>query len=203
MIKLSDSLCKDVSCVGFLNPIASDCMNCNIINCDRKKGIKFKEIDLSDIKISSAFLKTVPKTEKMQKCREHYISTNRQDRDIIVTENNILIDGYIQYLILKELGVTSSVVRIEPFKKQKSSNNKSSVYVYGVHSHPEKNVVSKEYVWKIPKSWIGTYKEYDLSVGDLVLARTKFGAKPIVVTRIINAVMPPVRSYVKEIIKKI
>lgn len=197
------SLCRDVSCMEFLNPVVSDCINCNIINCDRKKNMKFKEIELSNIKISSAFSNTIPKTEKMKKCREHYISTNRQDRDIVVTENNILIDGYIQYLILKELGVMSSVVKVESFKKQKTLNGKNNIYVYGVHSHPEKNIVSKEYVWKMPKSWVGTYKEHDLSVGDVVLARTKFGAKPIVVTRIINAVMPPVKSYVKEIIKKI
>ena len=42
---------------------------------------------LSDIKISETFAATMPKSEKLNACREHWNSTHQQDRDIVVNKN--------------------------------------------------------------------------------------------------------------------
>ena len=59
-----------------------------------------RRMKLSDIKISDAFANSVPSEEKLNECKNNWNQWNRQDRYIVVDHDNVLIDGYIQYLVL-------------------------------------------------------------------------------------------------------
>lgn len=145
-------------------------------------------IKLSDIIINKSFTETTPKEEKMIECREIWRYEGKQDRPIVLNKKNMLIDGYVMYLILMEhkeeyAEVTYSKKhnrRYEMLPKVKPSyKNTSTTYIYGVH--PNSNC-SKEFVWRVPASW-GNWAD-NLQIGDTVLCQTKFGFAPVIVTKI-------------------
>lgn len=69
-----------------------------------------KSILLDDIKISNDFAKTTPRSIKV-KAKRNQIKQGKIDI-IVIDRNNVLLDGYITYLILKEQNVESAVVCI-------------------------------------------------------------------------------------------
>jgi len=71
-----------------------------------------RKMKLSDIKIKESFAITTPKVEKMEECRNNCNTYHRQDRYIVVNNDKELIDGYIQYLVLKENGVEEADIKI-------------------------------------------------------------------------------------------
>lgn len=167
---------------------------------------------LSDIKIKDCFLNSTPKCEKVNDCRIFWNANHKQDRYIVVNHDNELIDGYIQYLILKEYGVEFAEVKIS--NKRKNSwnrkleckyknhyRNNKTVYIYGVHPNSKS---TKERVWRVPNSWTGW--EEDLLPGDSIIVKTKRGLKPIVITRIewLNEcpINIPVRKVVRKMVKE-
>ena len=78
-----------------------------------------KSIKLSEIVISSSFAESVPSEQKVQKYKSRFAKTGKQSKYLVLDNENVLVDGYIQYLILKENNVeeaklsdvASSVVR--------------------------------------------------------------------------------------------
>lgn len=153
---------------------------------------------LSEIKIPADFESSIPNTYKYNKCERYYKENHKQDRYLIVNENNYLIDGYIMYLVLKNNGAEYGDVRIVilnghkytdrqrneynklvPPEKVISYKEKPTVYIYGKHPN---GIIDKEYVWRLPKS-----KENMCDVllpGDLIYCSTKNGIAPVIVTRI-------------------
>lgn len=150
-----------------------------------------KKMKLVDIKISESFKQTVPKEEKMQKCRNHWNENHHQDRYIVVNNNNVLIDGYIQYLVLKENGIEDAEIILKHHSSKNkmvnssklscrlSYKNRNTTYIYGIHPNSDD---TKERVWRVPNSWVGW--ENDLLPGDKILVRTKHGVAPIIITKI-------------------
>ena len=67
-----------------------------------------KTMKMSDIIIPESFAQTYPRKKKIDACKEHWIKTGRQSKYIVVDKKNILTDGYVMYLVLKELGVDYS-----------------------------------------------------------------------------------------------
>ena len=61
-----------------------------------------KMVKLSEIKINESFANTIPNEEKMNECRYNWRMYGEQDRFIVVDHNNVLIDGYVMYIVLKE-----------------------------------------------------------------------------------------------------
>lgn len=59
-------------------------------------------IRLSDIIIPESFATTTPAKRKMIKCERYWNDTRKQLKDVVVNYNNILIDGFVQYLVLKD-----------------------------------------------------------------------------------------------------
>lgn len=153
---------------------------------------------LSEIKISTDFESSTPSTSKYAKCEKYYNETGNQDRYIVVDENNVLVDGYIMYIVLKshdvEYGNTKRMTlrkhkytdrqrnrygKLVPQKKVISYKDKRTTYVYGKHPN---DINGKEYVWRIPSNW--TDMNAELRSGDLIYCWTKFGVHPVIVTRI-------------------
>ena len=171
-----------------------------------------KKMKLSDIKISEAFANTIPKEEKLEECRKNWHENHRQDRFIVVNRKNILIDGYIQYLILKENNMDEAEVKIsnkrrerwnrKPVKKNfvPQYRDELTTYIFGVHPYSENK---KEFVWRVPKSWSELGWEDGLNISDEILVDTKFGIKPVVVTKIEVSDKCPVNMPVKRVVKRL
>ena len=164
---------------------------------------------LSDIKISSYFATTTPTVEKMEECREHWNEFHRQDRYIVVDHDNVLVDGYIMYLVLKENNIEEAEIKIWHCKKKRwyrkdvegwktpKYRNEPTMYVYGKHL---KSFGDKEYMWRIPKSW--TWMQENLQVGDTIVCNTKYGISPVLVTNIVTLDKCPVDMVVKRVARK-
>ena len=156
------------------------------------------KMKLSEIKILESFESNVPSLYKYEKCCRYYKETGNQDRYIVVDENNVLVDGYIMYLVLKNHGVEccdakrltlrnhiytnkqrARYGRIIPPEKVLTYKEKPTVYVYGKHPN---GIINKEYVWRLPKSKENMYDV--LLPGDLIYCSTKNGIAHVIITRI-------------------
>lgn len=159
-----------------------------------------KIVNISDIKISESFLSHPPKCEKIEKKKhESFDEAGNQIRAVKLNKNNVLINGYATLLAAKELGykkVWAKGGKIE-IKNWTSYENKSTVYIFGVH--PNSNC-KKEFCWRLPNSWKGFEKHVE--VGDTILCNTKFGRSPIVVTKIETLDKPPVECTIKKVAKR-
>lgn len=167
---------------------------------------------LSDIRIKGSFKNSIPNDYKLAQCREYWDQHGFYLHDIVVNNKDYLVNGYIQYLLLKENGIQDVVVKDfdkkvykrRKLKVRKNSNKKSksyrdmeTLYVFGIY--PGR---TKERVWRVSNKF---QKEWEciLSVGDTVFAKTKYGNAPIIVTRIERLSECPVDMPVKRIAKKI
>ena len=169
-----------------------------------------KTMKLSEIKISNAFAVTTPREDKLKVCREYWDKHQEQDRDIVINKDNVLIDGYVQYLVLKENGVDEAFVKklgkkrtIKHVKKDRvykepAYKSNTTTYIYGVHLNRR---ADKKYVWRVPNSWKGW--ENDLLPGDVILVRTQYGVKPVAITNIEYRDKCPVDMRVKKVCGKV
>lgn len=156
------------------------------------------KMNLSEIKIPESFESSVPSLYKYEKCCRYYKETGNQDRYIVVDEKNVLVDGYIMYLVLKSHNVESCDAkritlrkhkytdrqrkrygRLVPPEKVLTYKEKPTVYIYGKHPN---EIIDKEYVWRLPKSKENMHGV--LIPGDLIYCSTKNGISPVIITRI-------------------
>ena len=148
-----------------------------------------RRMKLSDIKISEAFANSIPSEEKMNECRNNWNQWNRQDRYIVVNPDNVLIDGYIQYLVLKENNVEDWNV---PHYR-----NETTTYVYGVHPNSKD---TKTYMWRVPDSWSNWAD--NIQIGDTIICSTKNGCAPVIVNKIEILNECPIDIPVKKVCNK-
>lgn len=153
---------------------------------------------LSEIKISADFESSIPNTYKYNKCENYYNKTGNQDRYIVVDEKNVLVDGYIMYLVLKNHDVEYGNVKRLTLRKHTYTDKqrkkygrlispkhvvtykeKPTAYVYGKHPNSKDN---KEYVWRLPQAW--GYMSLMLQKGDVIYCGTRFGVALVVVTKV-------------------
>ncbi len=152
-----------------------------------------RTMKIKDIVIRESFSNSIPRANKMKECRDYWNKHQEQDRYIVVDRNNVLVDGYIQYLVLQENGIEEAEIRIGKMKKldrwQRKNDDDSwdtpeyreipTTYIVGVHP----NYPNKEYMWRVPNNW--TWVSENLQVGDLVFCRTKrSNAAPVIITKI-------------------
>lgn len=167
-----------------------------------------KRMRLEDIKIKESFANTTPSEEKMNECRKFWEMCNKQDRYVVVNKKGYLIDGYVQYLVLKENGIEDVEIRVGRFTKKRwnrkplkslypNYREQITTYIYGVHPNDKRK---KERVWRVPNNWIDWGN--DLLPGDKILACTKRGITPIIITRIEWLDKCPVDMPVRKIYRK-
>lgn len=221
------------ACCSFTNTSNNLCIECpwnRKKNCDLSvinedviiEAIRTLErvgsvrtIKLSDIKIQKCFEETTPTKEKMDECRWNWDNYHRQDRYIVVNQEGYLIDGYVQYLILKERNVEEAEIKISNRRKKRWDRkntkdwniphyrNEDTTYVYGKHCNTIKEEHSNEFVWRVPKSWSEQGWENGLNKGDEILVDTKYGVKKITVTRIEKSNKCPIDTHVRRVVKRI
>ena len=167
------------------------------------------KMKLSDIKINEAFANSIPSEEKMKECRHNWKTYEKQDRYLVVNYNNVLIDGYIQYLILKENNIEEAEVKISSRRKKRweRKNTKDwlvpkyrenpTTYIYGIHPNSKD---TKTYMWRVPESWNGWAD--NVQIGDAVMCATKFGYSPVVVNKIEILDKCPIDIPVKKVCNK-
>jgi hypothetical protein len=118
--------------------------------------------------------------------RDFYRRTNKLDKPIVLDQNNLLVDGYIRYLVLLENNIEATEVKVLYY-------NQDVTYVFG--KHPGRD---KEYVWKMsPKA---TKSEIP-SVGQTILVQTKYGLRTAFVTRIETLSAPPRNEKIRMALK--
>ena len=147
-----------------------------------------KPIELKDIKIKKQFAKTTPSAEKMKAAERYFRWHRRIDKNIVLNSNNVLVDGYIRYLVLMNHGKKKT----RQYQKEVQKPIKQT-YVYGKHSGND-----KEFVWKLKSS---TKNKDNLTVGCKAIVATRYGLKEIVVTRIEKLINPPVQTTLKKVIR--
>lgn len=162
---------------------------------------------LSEIKIKESYANTTPIESKMQECRNYWKDNKKQDRYVVVNHEGYLVDGYIQYLVLKENNIEEAEIKISHCKKRRWHRKDSeptiayrtepTTYIYG--THPNSNC-NKEFMWRIPKS--NTWMAENIQIGDTVLCGTKFGVAPIIVTKIETLDKCPTELVVKKVVGK-
>lgn len=168
-----------------------------------------RRMKLSDIKIRESFLNTIPIKEKMDECREYWNEYHSQDRYVVINHDGFLIDGYIQYLVLKENCIEEAEIKISHCKKKKwrrknnrelivpSYKEKNTTYIFG--THPNSNC-TKEFCWRVTENW-GSWAD-NIEIGDTILCQTKFGISPVIVNRVERLETPPVEMRVKKVARR-
>ena len=168
-----------------------------------------RRMKLADIKISEAFENSIPSGEKMEECRQNWNKWQRQDRYIVVNPGNVLIDGYIQYLVLKENNVEEAEVKISTRRKKRwyrknvedwnvpHYRNETTTYVYGVHPNSKD---TKTYMWRVPNSW--TNWADNIQIGDVIICYTKNGHAPVIVNKVKTCNECPIDIPVKKVCNK-
>lgn len=142
-------------------------------------------INFQDIIINPMFEATPPSEHKLKKCREEY-SKGVLDRDLVINKNNVLVDGYVLYCVLKENGYVGDIkVEINPFY------DISTTYVFGKHPGDD-----KERVWYINMS----YSKVKDKVGQIATVQTRKGNQPITVTRIERLKNPPIQGIIRKVV---
>lgn len=164
---------------------------------------------LSEIVIPEVFKQSKPRQEKIQKCRAFMDKYRHQDRFLVVNRNNVLIDGYIQYLVLKEKGIKMAEVKVLNWKNPDFARmdeipkykREMTTYVYGVFKRKDGSF-SKQYVWRVPKSLSDRGWDRDLLPGDKVFVNANGKEKYVTVTKIHRTDKCPVLTPVKKVIPK-
>lgn len=165
-------------------------------------------INISNIKIDEDFVKCPPSSRKIQLKREKMEALGRQNKPITLDSHWMLTDGYATLLAMKELGYTECecVIKDNTYGNYEknivlSYRNKPTVYIYGIHKGTAQNP-PKEYVWRVPTSR-KEFVEKNVLPGDTVICNTRYGNKPVVVTKIETLDKCPVEQRVLKFICKI
>lgn len=152
------------------------------------------KIRTSDIIITEAFANSNHSEEKVQKYRRKFAETGKQSKSLVINKYNVLIDGYIQYLILKENGIEEAEYIRTSKKNVENYRNEITTYIYGKH---ENSNCDKEFVWRVPKNW----NDFNVNIGDKIFCYTKFGIAPVIVTKVEKLEKCPTDLRVKKVAK--
>ena len=129
----------------------------------------YKNMDIDSILIPACFEEHQPRMDKLNLCREFFKENGCLDRDIVIGQDDVLQDGYIGYIVLKENNIRTVSAKVcDPCR---------GTLVYGVHPGGD----GKEYCWRIVNA---TQDKQNLEVGGRAIVRTRFGYKEIIVTKI-------------------
>ena len=130
------------------------------------------KITIEDIKIPEYF--SPPNDEKYREKEHRYIKTGYLS-PIIIDHNNMLIDGYISYLILKRSGI-KEVECVFPEDREEMVT-----YITGTHLNGK-----KEYTWMVPRRMIHKFTN-TIGIGDRVFCYSNKRVAPVIVKSIFTA----------------
>lgn len=129
-----------------------------LTNHTKKAGGVGMTIPIDQIIIPVAYKHTSPSESKMLQAKQYYEKYGVISNEVILSENDVLLDGYISYLLAIEKGITEI-----PIKRRHLEIIKAI--------HPGR---TKEYVWKVPFEIQGKIK-----IGDTVNVPTCYGIQRV------------------------
>ena len=139
------------------------------------------DFPLKDIIITDEFRNAIPGTDKLARREKAYTRSGELPKDIVINDSNILIDGYITYLLALKHEITAlDVYRgyVEVIEARHKPGNRS-------------------YMWRLPLSLCGT-----VSKGDKVIVRTSAGVRRATVENVIRQQYPIQQPRLKMVCKK-
>lgn len=157
-----------------------------------------KKVKLKEIKIRPSFSCSVPNAKKVELYTTKYIQTCKQVKPILIDKNEYLLDGYIQYLILKAFNVEDAEVIVKDERETITYRNSQTTYVFGYHLNDRHK---KEFVWRVPASWTDWIN--NVKIGDVIYCNTRYGCKKVAVNRIEALSIPPVDVCIRKVCKRI
>lgn len=152
-------------------------------------------IKVSEIIIPEKFIDSSPNEEKVKTIRQ-YINQHHKLGKPVVLNGNILVDGYIRYLVAVENKMDEiPFIKALDYKKEHPNSKLSIPYIAGKFRHGR-----KEYLWKNDKG-------IPINIGDKVLVNSKNkitgkNRSVVIVTKIFesdNSSMLRHKSVVKRI----
>lgn len=142
--------------------------------------MQFESFPLKDIVISEDFSRTEPAAMKLDKIRKCYADHGELPAYIVINDNNVLIDGYCTYLVAKELGATSVLVRRGYVELIEASHRAGA----------------KNFIWRVPARLMGQIK-----AGDKCIVRTTRGARRVRVEKVLQQQYPTQQPPLKTVLK--
>ena len=130
------------------------------------------KINVDNIRIPEYY--TPPNDEKYRKKEHMYIKSGYLS-PIIVDHNNVLVDGYISYLILKRSGI-KEIECILP-----EDGDEIVTYITGTHLNGK-----KEYIWMVPRRLVNRFAN-KISIGDRVFCYSNKRVSPVIVKSVFTA----------------
>lgn len=119
-------------------------------------------IEMNKVIISKAFKSTYPKSHKLENVRNYFEHYGELDKPIVINNSNVLVDGYVRYLIALEYGLdVIPFVYVQEYKEYNNNILDNPVpFITGVFEDG-----NKEYVWKNDKN-------IPIEIGDKVEVRS-------------------------------
>lgn len=130
------------------------------------------KIKIDDIRIPEYF--SPPNDEKYRE-KEHVYMLSGYIKPIIIDHKNMLVDGYISYLILKRAGITEAECIFS------EDIDKITTYITGTHLNGK-----KEYTWMVPRKRIRSFTKH-VGIGDRVFCYSNKRVAPVIVKSIFTA----------------
>ncbi len=141
-----------------------------------------RDYQLKDIIISEDFKGTQPSNKKMEKVEQDYLQSGALPVNIIINDDNVLIDGYITYLLAVKHGIQRADIYqgyIEMIEAFHCAGSK------------------KCYTWRVP-----ILLASKIMPGDRVLVPNVAGARTVKVERVIRQQYPNQKLGRKPVFKK-
>lgn len=141
-----------------------------------------KDFRIKDIVISEDYKSTLPREDKQERAEQRYLQTGELPTNIVVNDSDVLIDGYITYLLavkhgIKQLDIYRGCVEIVEAVHYTGSN--------------------KAYTWRVPLRLNGM-----IEVNDYIIVPSSGGVKRVKVLNVIRQQYPEQSRPLKQIYKK-
>lgn len=125
-----------------------------------------EKIDISKIVVPTEFMQTVPAAHKIDKVEEYYKCNGKLDKPIVLSKNNVLVDGYTRYIVAKENGLSEiEYVTAMPKEQEQQTNNQNRTITLIKGKFPDND---KEYIWRLPFN-----KNIKAEIGDMAIVNVK------------------------------
>lgn len=150
-----------------------------------KRGVNMellKDFSIKDIIISEDYKNTTPGSRKMERAEQRYLQTGLLPTNIIINDDNVLIDGYITYLLAVRHG-------IDHVDAHRGYIEVIEAVHYACSTRP--------YIWRVPLWMAGT-----IAVNDYVIVPTSRGVKRVRVTSVMRQQYTDQTHRIKNMIKK-
>ena len=141
-----------------------------------------KGFQIKNIVISEDYRCTTPTSAKLSRLEQYYLQTRELPTNIVINDDDVLIDGYITYLLAVQYGVE----QIDVYRGYVE-------IVEATHGAGR----AKAYTWRVPMRLIGA-----ITVNDYIIVPSMKGAQRVKVINVIRQQYPDQSRRMKQVFKK-